>query len=527
MYIYASMRVFLTTSGLGTRLEGLTKGTNKALVRVGDRYAICRIIEKFPADTEFVITLGYYGNHVRDFLELAYPLHRFIFVNVDPFEGPGSSQAYSMLTAAEHLREPFLYHCCDTLLPTAYSLPPLDRNGITLFVSPHEDYTTYSGITVRDGQIQRFNKKREAIHDYAYIGISYIHDTTAFWSALRKAVDAAPFDSSLGDTTAYTALLNQDVPVTYRVVPSFYDTGNLESYKAVCKAFPAKHIVLEKPNESLCFLEDRVIKFIQSAKTNQLRVERGKLLETVGGPRLLGHKMNFLSMELVRGDVLAECREFGEVRRLLDWAFANLWSVEKTSEDFRRCCWRFYHDKTFARIDEYFKKTAEDPTWINGVHVGSIEVVMSRVPFLELCTDTFSMFHGDFILDNIMRRPSGEFVLLDWRDSFDTQVEWGDRQYDLAKLRHNLVFQHSNIAAGMYSVRREEGHVFVDIDCKYLLTRQLEELDDWVAERGWNVGNIRILQALIWINMAPLYEAPLSNFLFAFGKWNLWLALRK
>jgi choline kinase len=520
------MRVFLTTSGLGTRLEGLTKGTNKALVRVGDRYAICRIIEKFPNDTEFVITLGYYGNHVRDFLELAYPDRQFIFVEVDRYEGPGSSQAYSMLAAASHLTQPFLYHCCDTLLPTDQLIQiPETGCGITLFVSPHEDYTTYSGITVRDRRIVRFNKKREAIHDFAYIGISYIHDPTSFWNALRQAVDSDPMNSSLGDTTAYTALLGQGCPMDYKIIPNFYDTGNLESYRAACTAFPAKHIVLEKPNESLCFLHDRVIKFIQSAKTNALRTKRGQLLELVGGPKLLGSRDNFLAMELVEGEVLAECREYGEVRRLLDWAYDNLWCLEKTSDDFFACCWRFYHDKTMARIDEYFKKTAEDPTRINGIHVGTIGELMARVPFAELCTNRFSLFHGDFILDNIMRRPNGEFVLLDWRDSFDGSTEWGDRQYDLAKLRHNLVFQHSNIAAGMFSIRRDGEDVFVDLNCKYLLTRQLEELDMWIMKRGWSVGNIRILQALIWINMAPLYDAPLSNFLFAFGKWNLWLAL--
>ncbi len=522
------MLVFLTTSGLGTRLEGLTKGTNKALVRVGDRYAICRIIEKFPSDTEFVITLGYYGSHVCDFLELAYPNRKFTFVEVDRYEGPGSSQAYSMLAAAPHLTRPFLYHCCDTLLPATdiFHVPVSDHDSaITLFVSPHEDYTTYSGISVRDGKIVRFNKKREAIHDFAYIGISYIRDPMLFWKTLRQAVDSAPIDGSLGDTTAYTALISQGYTVDYKVIPTFYDTGNLESYRSACKVFPAKHIVLEKPNESLCFLEDRVIKFIQSTETNKLRVQRGQLLEMVGGPKLLGHRDNFLAMELVNGEVLAECREYGEVRRLLDWAYDNLWCIEKTSEDFRQSCWRFYHSKTWSRIDEYFKTTTEDPTRINGVDVGTIGELMARIPFADLCTDTFSLFHGDFILDNILRRPNGEFVLLDWRDSFDGLVEWGDRQYDLAKLRHNLVFQHSNIAAGKFFIRREDGNVFVDLDCKYLLTRQLEELDVWIKQKGWSIRNTRILQALIWINMAPLYDAPLSNFLFAFGKWNLWLAL--
>jgi hypothetical protein len=78
---------------------------------------------------------------------------------------------------------------------------------------------------------------------------------------------------------------------------------------------------------------------------------------------------------------------------------------------------------------------------------------------------------------------------------------------------------------------REGDQVFVELACKYVLIRQLEELDAWVAqqaqqaEQGWNVTHIRILQALIWLNMAPLYEAPLSDFLYYFGKWNLSLAL--
>ncbi len=191
--------VFITTSGIGSRLDTLTQHTNKALVPIGDKYAICHIIEQFdPLTTEYVVTLGYYGTHVCDFLELAYPERTFHFVWVDPYVGPGSSQAYSMLAAAPLLQKPFLYHCCDTLFKTSKPQPTPGKN--TLYVAKHADYISYSGITVaKDGlAIQSFNRKKEAIHDYVYTGVAYIHDWSTFWSTLRNALRADPTDASLG-----------------------------------------------------------------------------------------------------------------------------------------------------------------------------------------------------------------------------------------------------------------------------------------------------------------------------------------
>jgi len=66
-------RVLLTTSGIGSRLGTATKYTNKSLVTVGDRAAISQIIESYPDDIEIVITVGYFGDHVRDYVSLAYP----------------------------------------------------------------------------------------------------------------------------------------------------------------------------------------------------------------------------------------------------------------------------------------------------------------------------------------------------------------------------------------------------------------------------------------------------------------------
>ena len=73
-------KVLLLTSGVGSRLGNITQYTNKALIRIGKKPAICHIIDYYPKDVEFVITLGYFGKQVKEFLELVYPNRKFNFV---------------------------------------------------------------------------------------------------------------------------------------------------------------------------------------------------------------------------------------------------------------------------------------------------------------------------------------------------------------------------------------------------------------------------------------------------------------
>ena len=101
-------KVLITTSGIGSRLGEITDFTNKSLVRIGNQPVLSHIIESYPLDTEFVITLGHFGSHVKQFLLLAYPDKNFEFVHVDKFKGEGSSLGYSLLQAEEKLQCPFL-----------------------------------------------------------------------------------------------------------------------------------------------------------------------------------------------------------------------------------------------------------------------------------------------------------------------------------------------------------------------------------------------------------------------------------
>ena len=90
-----SLTVCLPVAGTGSRLGELTRHLNKSLMSVGCKPTLARIIDSFPADTEFVLPLGYKGKLVREFLSLAYPGRTFHFAEVDPYEGPGSGLGLS------------------------------------------------------------------------------------------------------------------------------------------------------------------------------------------------------------------------------------------------------------------------------------------------------------------------------------------------------------------------------------------------------------------------------------------------
>ena len=124
----ADHKVLITTSGIGSRLGKLTDFTNKSLVRIGDKPAISHIIEYYPKDTSFIITLGHFGSYVKEFLKLAYPNRDFTFIKVDNFEGEGSSLGHSILQAKSELQCPFIFHASDTILTDSDTIPNLEHN---------------------------------------------------------------------------------------------------------------------------------------------------------------------------------------------------------------------------------------------------------------------------------------------------------------------------------------------------------------------------------------------------------------
>ena len=515
-------KVLIPTSGIGSRLGELTKFTNKSLIKIGDKLAICHIIEKYNKYTEFVITLGYYGKFVKDFLELAYPDFFFNFIWIDKYQGPGSSLAYSLLQSKNELQCPFMLNCCDSLIKDDLIIP----NENTIFVDDNKNGTLYASINILNNDyMKKINNKGEINFDYVYTGISFIKDYNDYWNILEKNLTEKSLEIQLGDVEVISEILKTK-KFKYKLLKNWYDVGNLADLNGkINEVYKTNYTILNKIDENICFFDDFVIKYFYNKEISLSRVVRGKHLYPLT-PHILDYRENFIKMELVEGILMSEIVEHGEIKKLLEWAQNNLWTKNKIIDpNFSVICKKFYYNKTTDRINESLK-TITDYKIINNKEVGTIQQIIELVNFDNLYTTEHTNFHGDFILDNIIKTKKG-YKLLDWRQNFGGELYNGDKYYDLAKLRHNIIFNHENIDKNLFklNVKQLDDNVSIDLKCNYTLIYQLEDFDKFVIENKMNLKKIKILTALIWLNMSPLHEYPLNEFLFYFGKYNLCLEL--
>ncbi len=487
--------VLITTSGTGERLKNLTKYTNKSLVKLGDKLSICYIIELYPNDTEFIITIGYFGEQVKEFLLLAYPNLNFTFVQIDKFEGEGSSLGYSLLCAKKYINKPFYFHCCDTIL-TENNFLNHDLNKNILFVYKLNDSTNYTSIKTDNlNNIISINKKGSNEFDFVYIGLSYIYNYNDFFNKLNELYNTNPNNFSLSDVNPYIEMLNSNILFEYKIIENWYDTGNLDKIEIAKNIFKSNYSILEKDNESLCFFDDKVIKFINDKKINNKRLIRGNNLYPLT-PKIISYGENFIVMEKIKGIILSEYYEENMITNLLNWAFNNLWiKKENISYNYNNLSNNFYIKKTFDRISKLTDILPNEKLFINGINCGKINDLINNIDPNILITDTFCNFHGDFILDNIMKTETS-YILLDWRHEFDEQIYLGDIYYDLAKLRHNIFFNHKNIENDLYEILyNNNNNVIVDLKCNFYLINQINDFEQIIINKNLSLKKIKILTA--------------------------------
>ena len=518
------MKILITTSGIGSRLGNITQYINKSLVKIGDKLAIDYIIDSYKhlPNVEFVITLGYKGDLVKQYLTLAYPNFKIHFVYIDKYKGLGTSLGYSLLYTKDLIQEPFIFHCCDSIIKDKIVFN-FDHN--TLFVSDKYGSTQFSTINIGQEFIKKINNKGADAYDFVYIGVAYIKDYELFWQNLQHLYNLDKTNTRLSDIHSYKAMLLKTNFKPY-LLKDYYDIGNQTAYNDTLKHFKKKYNVLFKLDESISFLDDKVIKFFYDKDVNKKRMERMKYLGN-NIPKIFNFTDNFHSMELINSKPLSEIYKNGLIYKLLNWATQNLWINKNESTSFSNTCYKFYYDKTMKRIGKFIKNPLHiDYEIINGEQVGYIDELIKKVDFNNLSNINPTYFHGDFILDNILLR-NNEFCLIDWRQGFGDCIEKGDKYYDLAKLRHNIYFNHDNILNDLFFIKQTGNNkCILDLKCNFFLIKQIRDYDKFVKEHNLNLKKIEILTALIWINMAPLHKYPLSNFLFNFGKYNLYSILK-
>ena len=521
-----SFKVLITTSGIGARLGEITQFTNKSLVRVGSKPVISYIIEQYPPTCRFVITLGYFGDQVRDYLELAYPHISFDFINIDKYEGVGSSLLYSLSCAKHSLQEPFIFHACDTI--SFGVVPSPSYNWIAgIKGSGSSNYASFSTL---GNKVTEMHLKGNINSDFLHVGLLGINDFVDFWKKTDEILKNRLEDSSIGDVDVLKELVRSH-PFKVHELSTWYDMGNVDSLDIARKAMLNDDFhVLDKLAESIYKVNGSVIKFFSDSKILKDRVKRVSYLkETV--PDLTGVKENFYKYTYVEGDLYANVANRANFIDLLDWAETRLWKpidnydLEKFSKD----CLDFYITKTQKRLKEFFiKKTIEDSEdIINEQLIPKVADLLALINFDELCTDVPTGFHGDFILDNIIKVGNKDFKLIDWRQDFAGSVFAGDKYYDLAKLAHNLVVNHELIAHNHFQIDiLSDGSIKLNIHRLQTLVECEQVYFSYLKRNNINIRKVLLLRALIWLNMSPLHHHPFDMFLYYFGKYNLYQILK-
>jgi len=505
-------KVLIPTAGIGSRLGDHCDHVNKTLVPVANRPIISYIIEKFPPDVEIIIDLGHKGELVKEFLTLAYPNRNFTFIWANR-----KGLTSDLCDYQDILQCPFIFFTNDAIVQEF--IPPPDHNWIGFSdTRAGNDYRSVVADSWNDTVVKDLGEKGVHTEAKAYIGICGIHDYATFWQIMNQAL-STDGTTNQGESFALASMVkNQPVK---GVKFSWFDTGTTEALAYANQVFRKEDEpnILPKTHEHIWFCNDRVVKFSTDEKFIAERVDRAQ--KFLGGyvPAIEGSTTNMYCYRNVEGSVLSETITVSRFQKLLLW-LEGLWGdrqllTAETREIYRQ----FYQDKTIKRVQAYFDRFGyEDvPQQINGVYVPSVGELLSKVDWTWMSEGVPVRFHGDLHFENILDTTDG-FSLLDWRQNFGGLSDYGDIYYDLAKLLHGMIVSHGVINRGLYDINIDGTTVNFDIlrrqiliDCETLLYR-------YATKHHYDYNKVRMLTALIYLNIASLHHQPYAEMLFHLGK---------
>lgn len=512
-----SYRVCIPTAGTGSRLGSLTRFINKSLVSIANRPTLSHLIEQFPKDAEFVIALGHKGALVREFLELAYPQRQFFYADVDLYEGPGSGLGLSLLSCKHYLQQPFIFISCDTLVRE----PIPEPNENWMGYAEGSELQPYRTLKVEFGRVEAICEKGEGKTNShkQYVGLAGVHDYRRFWEAMERGGELA-IDS--GEAYGLRHLLPKKISAHGF---NWCDTGNLNALTRARDIYrePGEPNILEKANEAIWFVDGLVVKFSDDQKFIDSRVKR---VEELRGfvPEVTGARAHMYRYPRVNGKVLSEVVTIPLFDQLLEhckgfWKRKMLSSDE--AKDFHRTCMSFYREKTFERVELFYKNFSlhDGNELINGITMQTLNALLHGVDWNWLANGLPSRFHGDLHFENIIWSSDEQlFTFLDWRQDFGGSLSIGDVYYDLAKMLHGFIISHELIAREHFWVEWKEQEIRFDFHRKQVLVECEQHFCHWLESEGYDRKKVYLLTALVYLNIAALHHNPYSLLLFALGK---------
>lgn len=498
--------VLILAAGMGRRMGPFSRMVNKCLVPFGNKPLISHIFDKFPIETNFVVAVGNMSDQVKDYVRGIHSEKNITFVDIPEFDEHHTGPATTISYCSQYLPEKFFWISCDTLFDFDYT-NKLDHNWIAVFPVDSIVSQDYCWITRNGNSVTgAFNKKKSDTAVDAFIGFMFVHDRK-FVSNLIDVKAKDVYEGFVGlDLQAYT-------------VQQWQDFGTYDKWKHYNENLP--EISFPKPDE--IFYDDnlKIIKFTTNANLAESKFHRAELNRKCC-PQNVSYKGNFLFYDKEPGNTLYNCLTEETFTKFLSWANATLWISAKTLPNTALVSDKFYRKKTLERLAKFRVKynSWAEFTKVNECEVKTLDEYVNDLDFNYLTSTTqWAYIHGDLQFDNIIyNKENDRFTIIDWRTDFGGDL-YGDLYYDLAKILGGLYLSYKRVKADEFAYEEGSNYVLIDIPSVDNLNWYVDTLRKWVIDKNLDWCKVQSLVPIIYLNMAPLHEAPFDKFLVALAQY--------
>lgn len=494
--------VLILCAGLGTRLHQLTEHINKTLLPINNKAILSHIIESFPLDYEFIITLGYKGEIIKEYCNLVHADRKITFVNVDDYQSEQSGPGYSALCAQSHLNRPFYVIMGDCLIEG--TIPALDTNWIGVDETAYPE--KYSTVLYDDrNNVVNFKNKSESGFHHAFVGFAAIKDHEIFWNELRTNITQGELVCAFQNPENFPNLKARKI--------NWFDTGNVDDYNKAVKHFSGTQLSLNKDSAQISYkVQNKFLKFIGNPDTLAKLQERYKHLQDIAPKNTVIGK-HFICYPWIEGHNLYENLTSENFTKLLQFIQHNILIERNISPEELEV---FYVKKTQQRVQQFIKKFGikyHSKSWVvNGKSLPSMEQVLSSINYTILKNNPmYSKFHGDLHFANLVQNKDSEFIYIDWRTDFAGNTDTGDLYYDLAKMLGGIYIPYDEMKKDD-EIIFHEGETFVNFVIP-VGPNVLKQYEDWLHENNHEYHIIKFIMSVILLNMAPLHEENFAKLL--------------
>ena len=510
--------VCILTSGTGSRLENYTKNRNKSLLSIKKKSILTRILNNFPRNSKFIISIGYKSQQVKDFIKIHHPDLDIKFVKITNFTGKNSGPALSLFKCKNYLQKPFFFVSCDTIWSKKiYNYQSFNWMGS--YQSNELKNINYCNLITKGNEIVKIIDKKK-IKDKTnlniFVGLAFIKDYKAFWKGFDFTKKNEP-QVSMG----FQNILNNG-RILNKLDIDWEDAGTKKNYENLVIKYEKYNF--NKIDQQIYISNERVTKFFEDKNIVKNLYKKSKAKKKIF-PQNIKIKNNFISYDFINGKTFYQIYNLKDFKSLIYYLEKNLWNNRlKKSKNFKNNCKEFYYKKTYERINLFLlKNNSLDRKKIiyKNTKLLKVKKILKNVNWELLYNGLPKFIHGDLQFDNIIKTSKDNFKLIDWRPSFGNSTIVGDIYYDFAKLLGGLLMNYDLIKENKFSLKSNKRKIILNIPNRPNTKKLINYFENYLLEKKFNLTKVKMIVGIIFLNMSPLHHHPFDKLLFLYGKYYL------